>query len=101
MFQQLDKNNFDNEISTGLKLVDFYADWCGYCNKQQEVLDELSENNFWIGKVDCDKNPELAKKYGIEGLPTMILFKNGKVALQLTGFHTKSQLLDKLTLHLS
>ena len=101
MFQELNENNFDSETSTGLKLVDFYADWCGYCNKQQEVLEELSENKFWIGKVDCDKNPALAKKFGVEGLPTMILFKNGKVEIKIVGYHTKSQLLDKLTSHLS
>ena len=82
-------------------LILFYADWCGYCTKQQEVLNDLSNNNFWIGKVDCDKNPAIAKKYGVTGLPTMILFKNGKIATQLTGYHDKSQLLNKLTMHLS
>lgn len=100
MFQELNKDNFDNEISTGLKLVDFYADWCGYCNKQQEILSELSDNGFWIGKLNCDDNSEIAKKYGVTGLPTMILFKNGRIATQLVGYHTKGQLLDKLTPHL-
>lgn len=101
MFQELNNDNFENETSNGLKLVDFYADWCGYCKKQQEVLDELSNNGFWIGKLDCDKNPELAKKYGVTGLPTMLLFKNGKLLTQITGYHTKGQLLDRLTPHLS
>ena len=101
MFQELNENNFDNEVLSGLKLVDFYADWCGYCKKQQIVLDELSQNGFWIGKLDCDKNPSLAQKYGVTGLPTMLLFKNGDIAAQITGYHTKWQLLDKLTPHLS
>ena len=101
MFQKLDEKNFEAEIAQGLKLVDFYADWCGFCQKQQSVLDELSQNGFWIGKLDCDNNSEIAKRYGVTGLPTMILFKNGKIAAQITGYHTKSQLLDKLMPHLS
>ncbi len=101
MFQELNENNFDKEISQGLKLVDFYADWCGYCTKQQAVLEELSENGFWIGKLDCDKNSSIAQKYGVTGLPTMILFKNGAQVAQITGYHTKGQLLDKLTPHLN
>ena len=101
MFQELNEENFEKEVLNGLKLVDFYADWCGYCKKQQEVLDDLNKNGFWIGKLDCDTNPKIAKKYGVTGLPTMILFKNGKIAAQLTGYHDKSQLLNKLTPHLS
>ena len=101
MFIELNENNFDNEISKGLKLVDFYADWCGYCQKQQVVLDELSQNNFWIGKLNCDNNGNIAKKYGVTGLPNMILFKNGKIMTQITGYHTKGQLLDKLMPYIS
>ena len=101
MFQELDEKNFENETKDGLKLVDFYADWCGYCKKQQTVLEELSNNGFWIGKLDCDKNGSIAKKFGVTGLPTMILFKNGKIAVQIAGYHTKGQLLDKLMAHIS
>lgn len=101
MFQELDEKNFNAEISSGLKLVDFYADWCGYCKKQQIVLDELSDSGFWIGKLDCDKNPEIAQKFGVGGLPTMILFKNGNAVAQITGYHTKGQLLNELTPHLN
>ena len=101
MFQILDNDNFNNETSSGLKLVDFYADWCGYCKKQQAVLDELSDNGFWIGKLDCDNNPELAKKYNVTGLPTMILFKNGEAVATITGYHSKGNLLNRLTPHLS
>jgi len=101
MFQELNENNFENEISTGLKLVDFYADWCGYCKKQQEVLNDLSEGGFWIGKVDCESNQKLSEKFGITGLPTMVLFKNGKIAAKITGFHTKGELLNELMPHIS
>ena len=101
MFQELNENNFNDEISKGLRLVDFYADWCGYCKKQQEVLDDLSKKDFWIGKLNCDKNVSIAQNYGITGLPTLILFKNGKAVEKMAGYHTKSQLLDKLIPHLN
>ena len=100
MFKELDYDNFENETSIGLKLVDFYTTWCGYCKKQQEVLDELSKNGFWIGKLNCDKYSKIAEKYNVSGYPSFILFKNGKIAAQFAGYHTKSQLLNKLTSHL-
>ena len=78
MFVELNDNNFENETNNGLKLVDFYTTWCKYCQNEENVLKELSDNGFWIGKLDCDKYPEIAKKYGISGFPSFILFKEGK-----------------------
>ena len=101
MFVELDNNNFKNETSNGLKLVDFYTSWCKYCQNQQPILEELSNNGFWIGKLDCDKYQDIAQEHGITGFPSFILFKNGKVAAQFAGYHTKSQLLNKLSAHLS
>lgn len=100
MFVELDENNFDSETSQGLKLVDFYTTWCKYCINQQDVLKDLSDNGFWIGKLDCDKHAEIAKKYGISGFPSFVLFKNGEIETQFSGYHTKSQLLDRLTKHI-
>ncbi len=100
MFVELNDNNFENETNNGLKLVDFYTTWCKYCQNEETVLKELSDNGFWIGKLDCDKYPEIAKKYGISGFPSFILFKEGKLAAQFAGYHTKSQLLNKLTSYL-
>ena len=97
MLVELDDNNFKNETNNGLKLVDFYTTWCKYCINQQEVLKDLSENGFWIGKLDCDKYPNIAKAYGVSGFPSFILFKEGKIAMQFSGYHTKGQLLSKLT----
>ena len=99
-FVELNDNNFENETNNGLKLVDFYTTWCKYCQNEENVLKELSDNGFWIGKLDCDKYPEIAKKYGISGFPSFILFKEGKLAAQFAGYHTKSQLLNKLTSYL-
>ncbi len=97
MFKELDENNFNEETNTGLKLVDFYTTWCKFCINQQSVLEELNTKGFWIGKLDCDKHPKVAEKYGISGFPSFILFKNGKIAAQFAGYHSKEQLLNKLT----
>ena len=97
MFVELDNNNFKKETSEGLKLVDFYTSWCKFCKNQDVVLEELSDNaGFWIGKLDCDKHSDVAASYGVTGFPSFILFKNGKIAAQFAGYHTKTQLLNKL-----
>ncbi len=101
MFVELNEKNFENETKQGLKLVDFYTTWCKYCQNQESVLKELSDNGFWIGKLDCDKHADIAHKYGVSGFPSFILFKNGEISLQFAGYHTKSQLLNKLMNHIS
>ncbi len=96
MIKELNENNFNENIKNGLKLVEFYAAWCGYCQKQRPILNELSENNIWIGTIDADKNPELVKQYAISGFPTFLLFKEGRVIAKLSGYHEKSELLSRL-----
>ena len=100
MLKELNNDNFNNETSNGLKLVDFYTTWCKFCQNQEGILKELSDNGFWIGKLDCEKYPNIAKEHGITGFPSFILFKNGKKEAQFAGLHTKSQLLNKLTSYL-
>ena len=100
MIVELNNENFTKETSNGLKLVDFYTTWCKYCTNQHPILEELNENGVWIGKLDCDKYPDIAKKYGISGFPSFILFKNGIASAQFAGFHTKGQMLDKLMQHI-
>jgi len=100
MIVELNKDNFESETNNGLKLVDFYTTWCKYCKQEDEILKELSDNGFWIGKLDCDKESQIAKRYGIVGFPSFILFKEGKLLAQFSGYHTKSQLLNKLTSYL-
>lgn len=100
MIVELNEKNFDENTKSGLKLIEFYATWCGYCQKQKPILEELSNNNIWIGTIDVDKNPELANKFGITGFPSFLLFKDGKVIAALSGYHEKSQLLTRLMEHL-
>ena len=97
MLVELNNENFLKETQQGLKLVDFYTTWCKFCVNQESVLEELSQNDFWIGKLDCDKYPNIAKENNISGFPSFILFKNGQPVAQFAGYHTKSQLLNKLT----
>lgn len=96
MIYELNETNFEDNIKNGLKLVEFGASWCGFCQKQKPVLQELSDANIWIGEVDADKNPNLVKKYDISGFPTFILFKNGDAVAKFSGFHPKYELMNKL-----
>ena len=96
MITELNKNNFDKETQNGLKLIDFYTTWCSFCKKQDEVIKELSKNGIWVGKLDCDKYLDIAKKYKVSGFPSFILFKNGKIITQFAGYHSKEQLMNKL-----
>ena len=96
MIVELNSENFSKETNNGLKLVDFYTTWCKFCQNQDSVLNELSDNGFWIGKLDCDKYLNIAKNYNVSGFPSFLLFKNGEIVAQFAGFHTKSQLLNRL-----
>jgi thioredoxin 1 len=80
--------------STGPVLVDFYADWCGPCKRLAPVLDELAAAmpEALIVKVNVDHSPNLAAKYGVDAIPKVMVFKNGKVTGQRVGMVSKSEL---------
>jgi thioredoxin 1 len=76
-------------------LVDFWAEWCGPCKMIAPALDELSQtlgDKVTIAKLNIDENPETPGKYGVRGIPTMLLFKNGEPVAQKVGALPKSQL---------
>ena len=80
-------------------LVDFYADWCGPCHAMAPVLKDFAgrmKNKIKIIKIDVDKNPGVSAIYGIQGIPTLILFKNGKVIWRKSGLLTRAQLEQEL-----
>ena len=95
----LTEQNFQNQIKTGLTLVDFWADWCMPCKMMAPVLnnvaDELTENAS-VGKVNIEQYQSVATKYMVRSIPTLILFKNGKEVNRYVGVNSKEFLLKQI-----
>lgn len=91
----VNKDDFDTEVSQGVVLVDFYADWCGPCKMIAPILQELStayEGQVKIVKVNVDADGELAQRFDVMSIPTLIAFKDGKPVERRTGFMPKPEL---------
>lgn len=91
MIKEFNQENFQEEIKEGLVLVDFYATWCGPCKMMHPIIEEIGKENenLKIIKVDVDKHDELAHKYGIMSIPTIMLFRNGDMVEKNIGFVSK------------
>ncbi len=101
MTTHLTDDEFESTIANakGAILVDFWAEWCGPCKQLSPILDEISKDmgdKVTIAKVNIDDNPESPQKYGVRGIPTLILFKDGKPVATKVGSMPKSQLVDWL-----
>ena len=99
MALNLNKDNFEKSISNGVALVDFWAEWCGPCKMQLPIIEEFSgemEGKATIGKVNVDEELELAQSFGIQSIPTLILFKDGKPVKKLVGLHSKEALYEEV-----
>ncbi len=98
-------DEFDGAIrSSAPVLVDFWAEWCGPCKQLSPILDEVAkewEGKVTIAKVNIDQNPESPQKYGVRGIPTLILFKDGKPVATKVGSMPKSQLVEWLSSHVA
>ncbi|MBD3248288.1 thioredoxin [Candidatus Falkowbacteria bacterium] len=104
MAKELNKDNFEKEVVEASKekpaLVDFFAPWCGPCQMQGPIIDEVAEelgDKAVVVKVNIDDNPELAEKYGVMSIPTLILFKDGKAEETMTGMQAKENLMKLLS----
>jgi len=82
------KEDFKDQIANGYTLVDFWAEWCGPCKMVEPFLEELSEewgDKVTIAKLDVDENNEVSQEFGVQSIPTMILFKDGEVVERQIG----------------
>ena len=93
---KVNKNNFE-EIKSSSKpvLLDFYADWCGPCRMVSPIIDEIAKerDDIVVGKVNVDEEEELAGKFGVFSIPTLVVIKDGKVVSQESGAKPKAQIL--------
>ncbi len=97
---KLNSENFEKEVlnSDQAVLVDFYADWCGPCKMMAPVIEELAEElqgKAKVGKINIDENTNIAVKYDVMSIPTLIIFKDGKEVKRFVGVRDKEELLNE------
>ncbi len=97
---EITKENFQSEVLNSDKptLLDFWASWCGPCRMVSPIVDEISEerSDIKVGKINVDEQTELAARFGIMSIPTLVVLKNGKIVNQAVGARPKAQILSML-----
>lgn len=99
MVKALTDSNFETETKDGVVLVDFWATWCGPCRMQSPIIDELDEemgDKVSFAKMDVDANPATPQEFGVMGIPTLLVKKDGEVVEKLVGFTPKEHLEEVL-----
>ena len=97
--KEINTSEFDTHVleNEGTVLVDFSATWCGPCKMQKPVLEEMEgEVDFEIYSVDVDENPDLAGRYNVNAVPSMMLFKGEEIKNTLVGFQAKEVILEEI-----
>ncbi len=101
--KELNDQTFDQEIKNGITLVDFWAEWCMPCRMQSPIIDKVAEHfkgKVNITKLNVDNQTNTAAKYGIMSIPTLLLFKDGKVEKQFVGLQSEKALIYEIEKHL-
>ena len=101
MSKEITSSNFDSEVLGAQKpfLVDFWAPWCGPCRVISPIVDEISREmngQLNVGKVNVDENPDIATRYGVMSIPTLIIYKGGNIAGTIIGAVPKSEITRKI-----
>lgn len=99
----LTDDTFASTIKSGVSLVDFWAEWCGPCKVQGPIVDEVADeigDKANICKLDIDHNKKIAGQLGIQSIPTMLLFKDGKIVEKFVGVKPKGVLLKAINAHI-
>ena len=102
-FEFTDANFNETALKGGVAVVDFWAEWCGPCRLIGPIVEDLAkelEGKAIIGKLNVDTNPEVAMKYGVRSIPTILIIKDGEVVDKHVGTTTKATLNEKIAAHL-
>lgn len=103
MAEILNSNNFESEVENGVVVVDFFATWCGPCKMLAPVFEELGNEMYASAKfvkVDIDQSMEIARKFMVSTVPTMMIFKDGKPVDTMVGFMPKYAIKSKVEVHI-
>lgn len=95
----LNADSFDSQVNSGVTVIDFWAPWCGPCKMLAPVIEQISDEysgRLQICKVNVDDNQELAARYGIMSIPSVLVFKNGEVVDKMVGSRPKSQIKEMI-----
>ena len=96
----INKNNFENGVLNSDKtvLLDFWAFWCAPCRRVVPIVEEIADErrDIKVGKINVDEEPELANKFSIMSIPTLVVMKNGKIVQQVSGARPKNAILEML-----
>lgn len=96
---QVGQSNFESvKTSDQTVLLDFYADWCGPCRMVSPIVDEIAEENpqYLVGKVNVDREPDLAQQFGVLTIPTLVVMRGGEVAERISRACSKAEILSML-----
>ena len=97
---RLNNDNFDQvRNNEGIALLDFYADWCGPCRMVLPIVDEIASEreDLFVGKINVNDNPDLAREFGIVSIPTLIVMKDGKIINRSSGAKNKEKILEMIS----